>query len=147
MRFILKSIGQFILVIALILHLLLLSLFMVPASFLISQGDPPARWLSIESIPASVQTFLNQKKVSLQPRFQSNSQNPLSSLLGLVLKLRHDKFMKPEEKLEVDLTLLDFGKEVVGLEAASEYYFKKPLNELPESQWMTLINLHLMFRP
>lgn len=125
-------------------HFALVAFFFAPSSKLFSlTTDDNLNLLQASIIPSEVESFLTEHDIEVDANF------PPDGLLGRlgsgVLELRRDRFMSDTEQLALDLSLLDFGDNVVGVEAASEYYFKKPLSELSANQWITLVNLHKMF--
>lgn len=100
--------------------------------------------IEAEDIPEQVQRFLDENRVQLQAELKGKEKLLARLAIG-VLELRRDKFMTSSERLALDLNLLHFGADIIGIEAASDYYFKKPLSEIKEAQWITLINLQKIF--
>ena len=98
------------------------------------------------SIPIQVSDFLdeNPNKFSLTPTLAQQS-SVIKQLAFEILMFRRDRFMNQEERRAYDLSVLNFGSEVVGMEAASAYYFQKPLSNISEAQWVMLLNWHEIF--
>ncbi len=125
-------------------HLILLSLFVTPAHKLLSLAVDNTQFLSAAMIPANVEQFLTDNKVEVDGTYEGD-ERPGSRLVFGVLGLRQEKLMDASEKLALEMNLLDFGEGIIGLEAASEYYFKKPLSEISDKDWITLVNLQKIF--
>ena len=63
-----------------------------------------------------------------------------------ILDLRQNKFFDKNERHELYLNTLDFGGDVIGIESASNYYFKKPISDLSFEESLTLAGLYKIFK-
>ena len=61
------------------------------------------------------------------------------------IQFRKDKFMDSKKAIALDLSLLNFGEDVIGLGAASQYYYNQPIEKIDHTEWKTLIGLHSIF--
>lgn len=139
-----KRFGKLFLILALMVHVFLVMLFFAPTTFLLSKIHPNLTLLQASEIPDSVQEALAQKKISLRSEFDED-QAFLKRMMFEILKIRRDHLMKEGDKLSFDLSLLNFGEGIISMEAASEYYFHKPLKEISDEEWQTLISLYQIF--
>lgn len=143
MRALAKLLGAFLVISLLVGHLLLVSLFLAPPEKLLALAEG-ADFLSASMIPPQVEQFLNDNHVGVEGTYEGD-ERPGSRLVFGVLKLRENKFMDSTQQLALNMNLLDYGEGIVGLESASQYYFKKPLSEISDKEWITLINLQKIF--
>ena len=144
MDILLKIIGRIAFFFALIAHFILITLFFAPTLFLISVAYGDIKMVSEEQIPEVMTDFLIENPV-LNFSMLDKNQNVFKQLIFEILDLRRNHFMDIGEQIALDLTILDFGQEVVGMEAASNYYFNKPLAKISEEEWKMLINFHTIF--
>ena len=145
MREIPKMIGGFVIIALIMAHLLLVSLFLVPMPKLLGlliKSD--TAFLTASEIPATVEAFLTDNKVEITSDYKPDSDFKVQ-ILASILEVRRSRFMTSSQQLALDMNLLDFGEGIIGLGAASEYYYKKPLVELSDKEWITLINLQKIF--
>ena len=145
MQGIFKMIGGFVIIALLMVHLLIVSLFLIPIPKLLGlviKSD--FGFLTASEIPEAVEDFLVQNKVEITSDYKPDSDFKVQ-ILASILEVRRSRFMTPSEQLALDMNLLDFGEGIIGLGAASEYYYKKPLLELADKEWITLINLQKIF--
>ena len=63
-----------------------------------------------------------------------------------ILELRNNKFLDISERYELYLNTFSFGGEIVGIEAASNYYFNKSISDLSYKEVLTLHNLYSIFK-
>lgn len=125
-------------------HFALVAFFFAPSSKLLSLiTENELNLLQASVIPSEVENFLSEHDIKVDADLLPD--DLLGRLGSGVLELRRNKFMSETEQLALDLSLIDFGEGIIGINAASEYYFKKPLSELSATQWITLVNLHKMF--
>ena len=135
-----------LLIIALLLaHIFLVALFIIPPEKLLTLivKDSPG-FLTAEEIPVSVETFLITNKITVEGDYQFNSGNK-GKLISGVLQFRRVRFMNDSERLALDMNLLNYGEGIIGLRAASEYYYKKPLTQISEKDWVMLVHLQKIF--
>ena len=145
MQGIFKIIGGFIIIGLLLAHLLLVSFFLAPMPKLLGLLiETEVGFLTSSDIPENVGTFLTDNKVEVISDYHPDSDFK-AQLVASILEVRRSRFMTPSEQLALDMNLLDFGEGIIGLGAASEYYYKKPLLELADKEWITLINLQKIF--
>jgi hypothetical protein len=145
MRGLAKFFGNLVVLSLLMAHLLLVSLFLAPSSKLLGlivEGD--LGFLVATDIPPTVATFIATNKIEVKGDYGLSSK-PFHQLLSGVLKIRRNKFMSSGQQLALDMNLLNFGENVVGLRRAALFYYKKPLAELSDPEWITLINLQKIF--
>ena len=136
-----KAMGSLFLIALLLAHLLLVSFFLAPMPKLlglISESD--ASLITASDIPENVLTFLTDNKIEVISDYHPDS-DLKAQLIANILEVRSSRFMTPSQQLALDMNLLDFEEGIIGLGAASEYYYKKPLVELSDKEWITLINL------
>lgn len=139
-----KLAGGFLVITLLIGHLLLLSLFMAPVPKLLSLSTGQDGFLSASMIPPNVKQFLSDNKVAVEGTFDGEGRSGDRLVFG-ILNLREAKLMDPDQRLALNMNLLDYGEGIIGLGSASQYYFKKPLSEISDKEWLTLINLQKIF--
>lgn len=106
----------------------------------------PVEPLEFESIPTSVVQFVNDasNKLSLAPVLDDDT-GLLRGIIFKILLLRRDHFMEQNERLAYDLKVLNFGDQIVGMNAAADYYFQSPLSNISEEQWVMLLNWYEIF--
>jgi hypothetical protein len=145
MRGVLKMVGGFLILSLLVAHLLMVSLFLAPAPKLLGLviGNE-AGFIGDTDIPDSVQSFITKNKIQVTGDY-GFAEKPFQKLLLGILKVRRDRIMDPTQQLALDMNLLNFGKNVVGLKRAALFYYKKPLTQLADPEWVTLINLQKIF--
>lgn len=140
-----KITAVFVFLFVLLAHLILLVLFLAPSPILFRMAfGAPYQAISAEEIPAEVRNFISQNNIEISYDFdlQGSAQTKLAA--G-ILELRTRKIESADEFLAIKFNLLDFGEGIIGLESASQYYYKKPLSELTDAQWITLVNLQKIF--
>ncbi|MDH5597141.1 MAG: transglycosylase domain-containing protein [Candidatus Peregrinibacteria bacterium] len=140
-----KMLGAMIVLSLIFLHLVLLGLFLSPVSFLLSTVEGRDDFVEPGMVPVLIAKGVEADIAEHGVLIFAEDGN-LQRLVGGMLNLRFKKFMNEEEKVAVYMTLLEFGGDVRGVDAASRYYFKKGAEELSEDEWMTLINLQRMFK-
>ena len=140
-----KFVGGFLLLVLLLGHLLLLGFFFAPTDKLIASVlSAGTALIEVSDIPPAVEDFLITNKIEVKADTEFGG-GLFSGFVMEVLELRMSKFMTQSEQLAMHLNLLSFGEDVIGIEAASQYYFKKPVSQVSDTQWITLINLQKMF--
>lgn len=70
--------------------------------------------------------------------FLSKSKNPFRKMEEAVITLMIEKMMAKKRILEIYLNIIEWGEGIFGIEAASQYYFKKPSARLDAIQAATL---------
>ncbi len=139
-----KFIIRFLIFLLLTGHFALIAFFFAPSSKLFSLViEQDIKLLQASVIPVEVASFLGKNNIEITADYSSD--NLFGRLSSEILELRRNRFMNDTEQLALNLSLLDFGSDIIGVQSASEYYFKKPLSELSATQWITLVNLHKMF--
>ena len=145
MRGLAKIVGGLLVLSLLMAHLLMVSLFLAPAPKLLGLlVESDAGFLNDSEIPSAVETFISVNKIEVKGDF-SLATGPFHRLILGVLKIRKNKLMDPTQQLALDMNLLNFGKDIIGLKQAAVFYYKKPLAELSDQEWITLINLQKIF--
>ena len=141
-----KIMGRLIFTTALSAHFILLALFFAPTPFLVSHlyQDQAFEIIRFKEIPEAVKASLKEKKLDF-PLMLDNGRGWRETLIASLLEGRRAYFMDSDEQLAFDLTFLNFGEGVVGMEAASQYYYQKSLSTISDTEWMTLISLHTIF--
>ena len=145
MRGLAKMVGGFLVLSFLMAHLLMISLLIAPAPKLVGlivKSD--LGFLSAADIPSTVVTFITTNKVEVKGDYDLPG-GPFDRFLLGLLKIRRNKLMSATERLALDMNLLNFGEEVVGLRRAASFYYKKNLEKLTDQEWITLINLQKIF--
>jgi hypothetical protein len=140
-----KYLGGSFLLLLLMAHFLLLGIFFAPTDKLLASILPPeSQPVTAADIPASVEEFLVTNNIDIPDPLKPES-TLFTTLVTNILELRKNRLMGESEKLALNLNLLIFGENVIGIDAASRYYFKKPISEITDSQWITLVNLQKIF--
>lgn len=145
MREIPKMIGGLLVIALLLAHLFLIALFIAPADKLLGlliKHD--AGFLMAEEVPEAVETFLTTNRVTVAGDYLLDSSSKEKVIFG-ILQLRKKRFMTDSEKLALNMNLLNYGEGIVGLKSASQYYYKKPIAEASDKEWITLVNLQKIF--
>lgn len=136
-------------------HLMVVSLFLCPVPKLLSLVvGKEVQYVSLAETPDYIeQVFSSEDKNSdylLTKNYTPNSRLLVSSICNRVasktLQLRHDKFFDDDERQELYLNTLDFGGDVIGISAASNYYFQKSVQDLSFEDALTLVGLYKIFR-
>ncbi len=99
--------------------------------------------VELSQIPSEVQNYL--KSGVLPPSHIEPSGSLSSKLITRVLEFKRSKVFNEDKKLIFDLNLMDFGEGVIGVNAASDYYFNKPAKDLQVREWKSLINFYRIF--
>ncbi len=129
----------------LLAHLFLIGLFITPSDKLLGLLiNYDGEFLVAKEVPEAVETFLVTNRVPVDGDYQLNSSSKAKLMLG-ILQLRKERFMTDSERMALDMNLLNYGDGVVGIRAGSEYYYKKPLTEASDKEWITLVNLQKIF--
>lgn len=145
MREILKMAGGLLIIGLFLAHLFLIGLFIAPADKLLGLLiNHDGEFLIAEEVPEAVEVFLVTNKVPVDGDYQLNSSSKAKLMLG-ILQLRKERFMTYSQGLALDMNLLNYGEGIVGIGAGSEYYYKKPLTEASDKEWITLVNLQKIF--
>lgn len=145
MRGLVKMVGMFLVLSLLMTHLLLVSLFLAPAPKLLGLIiRNESGFIGDADIPDTVQAFITKNKIEVKGDYEIAGNSFQKLLLG-ILRVRRDRIMEPNQQLALDMNLLNFGEDVVGLRQAALFYYKKPLAELSDPEWVTLINLQKIF--
>lgn len=145
MRGLVKMAGGFLMLSLLMAHLLMVSLFLAPASKILGLIiHSEAGFIGDEDIPETVQTFITKNKIEVKGDY-ALAENSFQKLMLGILKVRRNRIMEPDQQLALDLNLLNFGEDVVGLRQAALFYYKEPLTKLTDPEWVTLINLQKIF--
>lgn len=141
-----KFILKFILFFALIFHAFLIFFIVAPTSLLVSMCYGQIEPLEPESIPPSIVQLLENtpNELTLSPKLDKEA-GLFRKLTFKILLLRRDHFMQQDERLAYDLKVLNFGDQIVGMNAAAEYYFQNPLSTISEAQWVMLLNWYEIF--
>lgn len=145
MRELFKMTGSLLIIALLIAHFFLIAFFVAPSNKLLGlllSND--TGFLSAENVPAAVETFLVDHHVTVDGDYHLDDSSRGKIILS-VLEMRRNYMMEPIQQIALDANLLNYGEGLIGIRAASEYYYKKDLAELSESQWITLVNLHKIF--
>lgn len=125
-------------------HFIFLVLIFAPTSKLLYLWNRDLQMISPEQVPQPLKQLDEEK--DLVPSSVLKSTTTFDRLSTTLLEWRRDRFMKPDEKMAFDLSTLNYGKGIIGLNAASEYYFKKPLEEISPEQWIVLVNFNRIFK-
>lgn len=145
MREIPKMIGGLLVIALLLAHSFLIALFIAPADKLLAlliKGD--AGFVVAKEVPEAVETFLVTNEVAINGDYLLDSSSKEKVIFG-ILELRKKRFMSDSERLALSMNLLDYGEGIVGVKSASQYYYKKPIAEASDKEWITLINLQKIF--
>lgn len=145
MREIFRMTGSFLIIALLIAHFFLIALIAAPTDKLLGlivEGD--RGFLEPEEIPGPVEDFLVTNRVAVNGDYELDNSSK-GELVSGILQLRKEYFMDPVEQIALDANLLNYGEGLVGIKSASEYYYDKPLSEVSDREWITLVNLHNIF--
>jgi len=140
----LKTMGHFILITLFSIHVGFFFLLLSPTALLfkMNHGDLPLVEASL--IPNAVQDYLRSQSKTLSIT-KSEASGVSSQLKAKFLEFRSEKFLDETEQLALNLSVVNFGPDIVGLEAGAGHYFQKPLSDLTEDQWMSLIYFQAIF--
>ncbi len=141
---IIHFIGAMFLIFTLSVHFFLMALILSPVAKLVPITYAKASIIDTENLPKSVEDFLLSNKMPLMP-IKTEKDGWLAHLNQKILGFRRQRLMNPEKALLYDLSLLNFGEGVVGIQSAANHYYKKSISELSESEWLTLVSLHMIF--
>lgn len=138
-------VGGLLLIALLLAHLFLIALFFAPAHKLLGLViESDSVFLAASEIPEGVEDFLATNKVGVEGNFKPDRTIKSKLVMG-ILQLREERFMNNYEKLALNMNLLDYGEDIIGLGEAAEYYYKEPLAKLSDKEWITLVNLQKIF--
>ena len=137
----LKFAAYILMLCALLLHIILIAFFFGPIRFLTSFVYDKSELISTEAVPEPVFLFLRDNNIHLSTVFVKK-EGVWVQAASRVLEWRKEKQMSQREKLAFELSFLSFNQDMTGLSEASEFYYKKPLSQLTDAQWVTLVNLH-----
>lgn len=145
MRGFIKIAGNLLILLLLMVHLLVISLLMAPAPKLLGMvfGDE-SDYIRASDVPKEVQTFITRNKIEIQGDYRA-ADGAFGRLIFRLLRVQRDRFMNSSEQLALDMNLLNFGKGVIGLSEAAQFFYKKPIVKLSDPEWLTLINLQKIF--
>lgn len=100
--------------------------------------------IDTEAIQESIETNLKKKRIVrggstitqqlVKNLYLSSSKNPLRKIKEMLLALVMEKFLPKKKILEVYLNVIEWGDHLYGAEAASQYYFKKPAEDLSSEE-------------
>lgn len=145
MRAILKMTGSLLVIALLIAHFFLIALFVAPSHRLLGLlVQSEHGFLKEEEWPEPVENFLITNNVGIYGDYQLG-QGSKEKLILSILQFRREYIMDFRERLTLDANLLDYGEGVIGIQAASQRFYQKPLSEALDKEWITLINLHDIF--
>ena len=145
MREVFKIAGSLLVVALLIAHFLLIALIVAPTDKLLGLIiESDQGFLGPEEIPGPVEDFLVANRVVLNGDYELDNSDK-GKLVSGVLQLRKEYLMDPAEQIALDANLLNYGEGLIGIESASEYYYGKPLSEVSDREWITLVNLHNIY--
>jgi hypothetical protein len=135
-------IGAIILILA-TAHLLVIGLFICPIPKLLDVAlAQDVQYVALPDIPEHArQIFSDDQTVNL-----SRKGNLIQQVASRILMLRQQKFFDEDKRQELYLNTLNFGGDVIGIQSASSYYFKKPVSDLSFEEALTLAGLFKIFR-
>jgi len=140
-----KIVFKLIFLSLLIAHIVMFGFFLIPMSKLLDMSfEIPIKSIEADDIPKNIQIFLIDNEVEIASDFIATT-SLKSRLIASILEVRSNNIENDVNRLAMQLNMLHFGENIVGIEAASEYYFKKPVAEISEWQWVTLINFQKIF--
>lgn len=135
-------IGILILILVLV-HLTVVGLMICPVPKLLDVAlAHDVEYAALPDIPEHArQIFSGDQAVDL-----SQKGNLIQQVASRILMLRQQKFFDEDERQELYLNTLNFGGDVIGIQSASSYYFKKPVSDLSFEEALTLAGLFKIFR-
>ncbi len=139
-----KNIGHLMLFVLLSIHLGFMFLILSPTPLLFRMNYESLPLVEASLIPKKVQRFLEDSSTPLSIS-SDGAVNFSDQLKAKFLEFRREKFLDDTERLALDLSLVNFGSDILGMEAGAQYYFQKPLSDLTEDQWMSLIYFQAIF--
>jgi hypothetical protein len=145
MRRTFKSIIGIIFILLLAVHLFVITVIMCPTQKVISAFmRHDIEYIALSEIPEHVQQVF---KVDSSYNFNLPEKGSYYDIvLAKIMNLRINKFFNDNERLEFYLNTLSFGDKLTGLQAASEYYFQKPVSELSFEEALTLSGIYKIFK-
>jgi len=144
MKAILKTIIGSIILILILIHLTIIGLLTCPASKLMNIVlAQDVKYVALSDIPEHVRhVFSTDDRLIDLPK----NDNPIRQISSKILNFRKNKVFNDDEHYELYLNTLDFGGNVIGIEAASNYYFQKSISDLSFEESLTLVNLYKIFK-
>jgi hypothetical protein len=143
MRFTFHLIIGILILILVLVHLTVVGLLICPAPKLLDVAlAQDVQYVALPDIPEHVRQIFSGDQL---PDLSENS-NPIQQIASRVLTLREQKFFDENEKQELYLNTLNFGGDVIGIQSASNYYFKKPVSDLSFEEVLTLAGLYKIFK-
>ena len=73
--------------------------------------------------------------------FLSNDKNYIRKIEELIITLRMEKILSKRRILEIYLNIIEFGKGIYGIEAASKIYFGKSSKELSRNEAIRIVSI------
>lgn len=144
-----------IILIFVVSHLMVVGLFLCPVPKLLDLVEGRRiEYVNLSEIPDHIiQVFplkYNESDYLSENNYTPNARLLVGSIVNRVaskiLILRHDKFFDETERHELHLNTLDFGGDIIGISAASNYYFKKPVSDLSFEETLTLSGIYNIFK-
>lgn len=138
-----KFIIGLIVLILISVHIIVIGLIICPIPKLLNLAlASDIEYISISDTPEHVrQVFSDDRLMDL-----TENNSPIRKIASKVLTIRQNKFFDNNERQELYLNTLDFGGDIIGVEAASNYYFKKPVSDLSFEESLTLAGLYKIFK-
>jgi len=145
MHSIFRIIIVFFVTLLLIAHLIVLSFFFYPVPKMLNLAmGYHVEYVALSNIPEHViQAFLQE---NYSVRLLSDDKYSVRKITTKLLNVRMNKFFDEDERLELYLNTLNFGGDIIGIELASNYYFKKSVSDLSFEESLTLAGLYKVFR-
>ncbi len=140
----LKIIAKIAFFILILLNVIFFTLLYSPVALLVQLKHNDPDLIQTEVIPETFYAFVLKEGIELKTTMDIQN-NRLELVNNKFLVIRRRLFMDSQEQLALDLSLLQFSSEMIGLEAGAEYYYQKPLNELSDEEWQMLLHFYLMF--
>lgn len=136
-------------------HLIVVSLFLFPVPKLLEFATgKEIEYVCLSEIPDYTEQIfssgVNKINYLLADNYMPNARLLVGSIgnrvASKILKLRHDKFFDDSGRHELHLNTLDFGGDIIGISAASNYYFQKSVSDLSFEEALTLSGIYNIFK-
>ncbi|MBU0577639.1 transglycosylase domain-containing protein [Patescibacteria group bacterium] len=134
----------FLLIVLLFIHLVVVGLFFCPTSKMLNVAmASDIEYIALSEVPEHVRQVFSANG---QSALLSDSDSPFRHLMAKILTVKNKRFFDDDERFEFYLNTLNFGGDVIGVQAASNYYFQKPISDLNFDESIVLVNLYKMFK-
>jgi len=139
-----KFLLQITIIFLLAIHIAVFTLLFSPKEKLLALSiKNNAEYVYIDQMPE----YLPQVFIGKDNEIKINSADGfISSISTSILNFRMKKIFDDKMLAEMYLNTIDFGGGVVGIESASQYYYKKSAKDLSMEECLTLSGIQKVFK-